>query len=106
MKIMIRSLFQLIPKILSLLFLTLLIYYYFALVLTKVYKEDGYYCENAYNYAKISTKEDCFNWGGNWVRYGINFSNVLNSLIALFYIGTMEGWIMFMKNMMNFNGAN
>lgn len=104
MKILIKSMRQLIPKIFKLLVSTLVIYFFFALILTKVYKGDGYYCDNSYDIDKIKTKEDCFNWGGDWVQYKLNFSNVFHSLLAIFLVNSMESWMGFMKQLMNFNG--
>ena len=106
MRILIRSLKQLVVKFCQLLMITLVIYFFFALILTKVYQNDGYYCDNAYERATIVTKQDCFNWGGDWVKYKIHFTDVFSSLLSLFFIGTMEGWIYFMKNMMDFNGKD
>ena len=69
MRVMVRSLRQLSTKFLQLLFVMTIIYFYFALIFTKLYKNDGYYCDNAYNGQKIMTKNDCFNWGGDWVSH-------------------------------------
>lgn len=32
-------------------------------------------------------------WGGDWIQKTINVSNILESTLHLFYVGTMEGWI-------------
>ena len=69
MRVMVRSLRQLSTKFFQLLLITTIIYFYFALIFTKLYKNDGYYCDNAYNGQKIMTKNDCFNWGGDWVSH-------------------------------------
>ena len=105
MRILIRSLKQLFIKFLQLLLITFIIYFYFALVLTKVYQDDGYYCDNTPESATVTTKQDCFNWGGDWVKHQINFCHVFSSLLSLFFIGSMEGWVYYMQKMMNFNGG-
>ena len=46
MKILIRSLCQLLPKLLKLLVVTFFFLLFFALIFTKVYKSQGYYCDN------------------------------------------------------------
>ena len=56
--------------------------------------------------SKVKTKEDCLNWGGNWIQQRINFSNVMQSLLALFMMGSMEGWLHFMYRVMNYNGED
>ena len=46
MRITFQSLTQLIPKIFTLLTITIVIYSYFALVMVKIYKDDFYECIN------------------------------------------------------------
>ena len=101
-----RSLKKLLFIYLQIVLGATLIYYYFALILTKVYQDDGYYCDNAYSKESILTKQDCFNWGGDWVRHQLNFSNAVVTYLNFFYIGTMEGWMYFMQKMMDFNGKD
>ena len=105
MRILMRSMKKLVVKFFQLLLITFIIYFYFALILTKVYQEDGYYCDNAHQGATIKTKQDCFNWGGDWVKHQINFSHVFSSLLSLCFFGAMEGWLYYMQDMMNFNGG-
>ena len=85
--------------------ISFLVYFHLDLILTKVYQDDGYYCDNAYAKATIETKQDCFNWGGDWVKYKLSFSNVMATNLNFFYIGTMSGWMYFMQKMMDFNGS-
>ena len=46
MKILLRSLYQLLPKLLKLLVVTFFFLLFFALIFTKVYKSQDYYCDN------------------------------------------------------------
>ena len=46
MKILLRSLYQLLPKLLKLMMVTFFFLLFFALIFTKVYKSQGYYCDN------------------------------------------------------------
>jgi hypothetical protein len=103
MRITVRSLVKLIPQIFKLLFFSLMIYYFFALVLTKLYKEDYYYCAN--EGGAVSTKEECLLWGGDWVKRGLHFGTPLHSLLYLFLVATMEGWIGMMGSAMDMAGA-
>lgn len=57
MRITVQAMFRLLPKVLSLLFINGILYYYFALVLVKLYKDDHYSCENYYSAVQIDTKE-------------------------------------------------
>ena len=70
--------------------------------LCKAFKNEGYYCDNVE--FEVETKHDCFNLGGDWVKYSFNFS----SLVATQYFGIifafMEGWLNLVMGVMNFNG--
>ena len=48
-------------------------------ILVKLYKDDRYYCDNAHDI--VSTKQQCFDWGGDWVRFDLNSSSVLTTLV-------------------------
>lgn len=56
MKMTFHAFLQLLPKVASLLAITLIMYSYFALILVKVYKDDFYNCANAYSTASIGNK--------------------------------------------------
>ena len=104
MKILIRSLYQLLPKLFKLLVATFFFHLFFALILTKVYKSQNYYCDNAYDISQVKTANDCMEWGGDWVKHKINYSSILDSMLALFMLSSMEGWIGMMTEAMDFNG--
>ena len=104
MRITFQSFIQLLPKVCTLLTITIVIYSYFALVLVKLYKDDFYECINYPENVKIVTKNDCFYWGGDWVQAVMNTSNILKSTLYLFLVATTEGWISLMQPAMNFNG--
>ena len=103
MKILIRSLYQLLPKLLKLLMASLLVLLFFALIFTKVYKSQDYYCDNAFDISRVQTAKDCMEWGGDWVMYRINYSNIYHSMVAMFMMSSMEGWIGMMAEAMNFS---
>lgn len=46
MRITLNSFLQLLPKVVTLLIITLLMYSYFALILVKLYRDDFYLCSN------------------------------------------------------------
>lgn len=104
MRITYHSFIQLLPKVMTLLILTLLMYSYFALVLVKLYKDDLYYCVNFQEGKQILTKNECLLWGGDWVQQSVNVSNLLNSTFYLFSVATMEGWITLLYPAMSLAG--
>ena len=105
MKILIRSLYQLLPKLLKLVLVSFFVLLFFGLILTKVYKSQDYYCDNVYDISKVETANDCMEWGGDWVKHTINYSTIFDSMLALFMFCSMEGWIGMMTEAMNFNGV-
>lgn len=108
MRMTFLSFVQLLPKVISLLAVTILMYSFFALILVKVYKNYFFSCSDYYPGAsqQIKTKWDCYQWGGNWIQMSINTSNLFNSTLFLFLVATTEGWITLMQEMMNFVGEN
>lgn len=89
MRMTFHSFVQLLPKVLTLLSVTILMYSYFALVLVKTYKDDFYNCVNYDTSQKIVTKNDCLLWGGDWIQQSMNTSDVFHSLLFLFSVATM-----------------
>ena len=104
MKVIFSSFVYTLPMILRLFCVMVLIFIFFPLVLTKAFKGDGYYCDNAYQ--EVTTKQDCWNWGGDWVQYQINMSSPLHSLYFGILLTTMEGWMYLMSDFMNMNGRD
>ena len=105
MKILIKSLYQLLPKLLKLLVVTFLFLLFFALIFTKVYKSQDYYCDNAYDISQVQTANDCMERGGDWVKNRVNYSTILDSMLAMFMLCSMEGNVDMMTEAMNFNGT-
>ena len=89
MRMTFHSFVQLLPKVLTLLSVTILMYSYFALILVKTYKDDFYNCTNYDSSQEIVTKNDCLLWGGDWVQQSMNTSNLFQSLLFLFSVATM-----------------
>lgn len=104
MRITYHSFIQLLPKVFTLLIITMIMYSYFALVLVKLYKDDFYICYNHEPDIEIITRNDCLLWGGDWVQQTINVGNLLNSTLYLFYVATMEGWTSLLLPMMDLAG--
>ena len=42
---------------------------------------------------QITTEWECYDCGGEWVRYEANFDNVLNAMLTMFNMMTAEGWV-------------
>ncbi|KRX08462.1 hypothetical protein PPERSA_12943 [Pseudocohnilembus persalinus] len=54
----------------------------------------------------IITKQDCFDYGGDWVNQAFNFDNLLNGMVTLFVLSTTEGWVSMMWNGVDAQGID
>ena len=72
--------------------------------MVKVYKDDEYYCDNAFK--AVKTKQECFESGGDWIKYKLNFSSVPATLFFGVATCSMEGWIYKITTLMDANGKD
>ena len=91
----VKALFRSLLDIIKLIVFFLLFCLGFALI-GVVYLQGAYWhCQglNEENLARIMTKEDCFDFGGDWINKDFNFDHVFNGLESLFIIANTEGWL-------------
>ena len=97
LKIQVVSLLNSIPGILNLLAITLLLLMIFGIQGVNFFAGKMYYCnmENMPKsvWPKVKSKWDCYDFGGEWLRYESNFDNVGNAMLTMFTMMTTEGWI-------------
>ena len=100
LKIAIQALLASIPPIGNVLIISLLFLLIFAILGVNFFKGAYYYCQTDYSdlLSQVSTRRDCLNIGGVWVRIGANFDNVAIACIVLFEMMTTEGWTDVMAN--------
>ena len=41
---------------------------------------------------KVWNKEDCLDFGGDWINRDFNFDNIFNALETMFLVSNAEGW--------------
>lgn len=71
------------------------------LIITVVYAIFGvvclhhtfYECVNTRSNFTINTRTDCFDNGGDWINYDLNFDSLGNALVLLFIVAGTENWI-------------
>ena len=97
LKIQVVSLLKSIPGIGNLMLILILALMLFGIQGVTFFKGKFFYCrvdniprEEAYN---VKTVWDCYDYGGEWVRYEANFDNVLQSMLTMFNMMTSEGWV-------------
>jgi hypothetical protein len=54
----------------------------------------------------LKTKQDCMNYGGDWVNSDQHFDNIANSLVVVFQMATTEGWTDVMNRIKDSNGID
>lgn len=101
MQILSTALLQAFPNIMKILFFLLIFIFIFSIFAMKYLKGLMYKCLNIPLSAQeaqslLVTKNDCFDYGGDWVNDDLNYDNVVSSFFSLFQIVTGEGWSVLM----------
>ena len=95
LKVAFKALFKSLIDILQLFFFFLLVGILFALIGVKYFKGAFWYCDGLFeeNLKIVITKQDCFDWGGDWMNRDFNFDNIFKALEINFFIANTEGWL-------------
>ncbi len=57
----------------------------------KLLKGTFYHCNNVIE--EVEEKTECMDYGGNWVNQGVNYDDVIESVLMLFLSSTTEAWL-------------
>jgi len=100
-------LFKSIPDLISLTFFYFMNLFVFGIIAVNYLKGVFFYCNtiDLEIQSCVITREDCFDYGGDWVNQDLNFDNIFISLSTLFQISTTEGWVEEMFNGIDFVGV-
>ena len=102
MRLVFQAVLRSLPQILRLVVAISFFFTWISIVMVKVYKDDEYHCDNAY--AVAETKEECLEWGGDWVKRTLNFQSLMSTLVIGTAICVMEGWSYHMAETMDLRG--
>jgi Ion transport protein len=96
MKILVNALFESLVAILNVLVVILMIWIMFAILGMNMMQDKMGYCsvpnDSSFDFHGVS-KDQCINvYGGQWNIYDWNYDNIINALISLFILSTMESW--------------
>ena len=102
LKVAVSALINAIPDIFNVLIICLLFFLLFGIFGVNYFKGMYYSC-NTENIdptviSEIKDRQDCLNYGGEWMRMDAHFDNVLAGMMTLFEIASTEGWINIMYN--------
>jgi len=100
LKLAFEAFFKSILDILQLFFFFLLISVFFALIGVKCLQGAFWQCKGLDDIlmAGIGNREDCFDFGGDWMNNDFNFDNIFNALEMMFIVANTEGWLSLMYN--------
>jgi voltage-dependent calcium channel L type alpha-1D len=95
LKVAVLSLINAIPGIRDVLVIAGLFFLLFAIFGVNYFKGSFFFCDetNISLLDAIDTRQNCLDYGGDWIQKDSNFDNVANGMITLFKMSTTEGWI-------------
>ena len=96
LKIQVVSLINAIPGIMNLLAITILLLMLFGIQGVNFFAGKMFYCNVAKmpeaTKKKINSQWDCYDYGGEWLRFSANFDDVGQAMLTMFTMMTNEGW--------------
>ena len=98
LKLEFGALVRSIGDILQLFLFFFLICLLFALIGVKCFQGSFWHCDGlAEEFIKnVLSKQDCLDFGGDWINRDFNFDNVFNALETMFIVANAEGWTQIM----------
>lgn len=95
LKVALKALLQSLMDIFRLLFISLVFCVGFALVGIVYFKGSYWFCSglNEHEIINIIKREDCFDYGGDWINKDFNFDNFFKGVEIMFVIANTEGWL-------------
>lgn len=92
--ISVNALFQTIPIISSLAYMSGVIMWIIGIMMMSNFKGQFRYCKTSFSQLSgVSTKADCESLGGKWQNYHFNYDNLLSSITVLTKIIIGENWV-------------
>jgi len=90
MRMIVSALFESVGAIFNVLIVVASCWLVFAILAISFFSGKSFYCSiNKYHLRK---KYDCNVAGGSWRVYDSNYDNVMNAMMTLFIVSTLEGW--------------
>jgi len=88
MRIVVKALLESIVALFNVAIVLLMIWLIFAILGVSLFGGKFYTCENP----EVETKELCETLGYTWQNADSNFDNVLEAMLTLFIVSSLEGW--------------
>ena len=90
MKLIVNSLFMSVGAIFNVIIVILCVWLMFAIFAINMFAGKMQFCDiGKYVY---HTKYECNVAGGSWINFVSNFDDVMQAMLTLFNVATLEGW--------------
>lgn len=109
MKILVEALIKSFPTLLRTLIVSALFYIGFAILFMSLLKGQLWRCSldpHGDLRPEIVTRDDCENAGGDWINARSHFDQIGNSLVTVVHMGTGEGWVEVLQDMVRSVGID
>lgn len=90
MKMIVAALFESVGAIFNVMIVVMVVWLMFAILAINLLSGKSFYC--SISMYKFHTKYECNVNGGSWERWDSNFDNILQAMMTLFIVSTLEGW--------------
>ena len=104
LKMIVIALLDAAGSILNVIVVILVVWLMFAIFAVNTYKGHFFYC--SIDKYKFQDHYDCNKSGGEWLRYDSNFDNVIQAMMTLFIVSSLEGWPEIMNQAMDITTEN
>lgn len=88
MKLVVTALLGSIVAIMNVGIVLIIVWLMFAILGVSLFGGKFYHCEME----TIDNMEDCELYGYSWINFDHNFDNVLEAMMTLFIVSSLEGW--------------
>jgi hypothetical protein len=90
MKLIVSALFESVGSIFNVVIVVVVVWLMFGILAINLLAGKSFYCSlGIYTY---HTQYECNNAGGSWQVADSNFDNILQAMMSLFVVSTLEGW--------------
>jgi hypothetical protein len=90
MKLIVSALFESVGSIFNVIIVVVVVWLMFAILAINLLAGKSFYCSiGIYTY---HTQYECNNAGGSWERFDSNYDNIMQAMMTLFVVSTLEGW--------------
>ena len=104
LRLIVTALFESVGSIFNVSIVVLVVWLMFAIFGINSYKGQLFYCSKDRYFYHL--KQTCEEAGGEWLLHDSNFNNILEAMMTLFIVSSLEGWPEIMYNSLDIVGED